>query len=176
MVPGADTRLGARRPRRPLQRASPRVRHVVPRAVLPALIDMTRRDPRLADAPPAFIAERRAPSRAGPSRRASPEASYRARLDVDALIDRIAGPVFYRHLVVQEPMAAAEVERLVDDVLSRRLPSNTRSLTTLRRAAGLHGDAVEAVGGLHRALLVAHDDQLRLLAELGDAGRGSGAG
>src|SRR4029079_352939 len=35
-------------------------------------------------------------------------------------------------------------------------------------AAGLHGDAVEAVGGLHRALLVADDDQLRLGTELRD--------
>ena len=37
----------------------------------------------------------------------------------------------------------------------------------LRRAAGLHGDAVEAVGGLHGALLVADDDELGLVAELG---------
>ena len=42
----------------------------------------------------------------------------------------------------------------------------TRSLTTLLLAAGLHRDAVEDVGGLHRALLVAHDEELRLLAEL----------
>ena len=38
----------------------------------------------------------------------------------------------------------------------------------LRRAAGLHGDAEQAVAGLHRALLVADDEQLRSLAELGD--------
>ena len=44
------------------------------------------------------------------------------------------------------------------------------------RAAGLHGDAVEAVGRLHRALLVAHDDQLGLVAELVRPGRGSGGG
>jgi hypothetical protein len=30
----------------------------------------------------------------------------------------------------------------------------------------LHRDAVQAVGRFHRALLVAHDDELRLLAEL----------
>ena len=39
---------------------------------------------------------------------------------------------------------------------------------TLLRAAWLHRDAVEDVRGLHRALLVAHDDELRLLAELAD--------
>ena len=38
----------------------------------------------------------------------------------------------------------------------------------LGAAAGLHRDAEQAVGGLHRALLVADDEQLRLLAELGD--------
>src|SRR5438132_6417495 len=34
------------------------------------------------------------------------------------------------------------------------------------RAAGLHGDAVEAVGRLHSALLVGDDEQLGLVAEL----------
>ena len=89
---------------------------------MPALIDMTRRDPALATLHKAFIAERRAPSRAaieaGITRGELP-----ADLDVDGLIDRIAGPVFYRQLVVQQPMAAAEVGRLVDDVLRGRLPS-----------------------------------------------------
>src|SRR5688500_3631039 len=47
-------------------------------------------------------------------------------------------------------------------------PSSDRDLLAQhsRRAAGLHRHAVEAVGGLHRALLVADDDELRFLAEL----------
>src|SRR5688572_32806673 len=36
------------------------------------------------------------------------------------------------------------------------------------RPAGGHRDAVEAVGGLHRPLLMAHDQQLRLATELLD--------
>src|SRR6478609_8338891 len=44
-----------------------------------------------------------------------------------------------------------------------RQPSGGDALADhVGRAAGLHGHAVEAVGGLHRALLVAHDDQLGL--------------
>ena len=46
----------------------------------------------------------------------------------------------------------------------------------LRRAARLHRDAEQAVAGLHRALLVADDEQLRLAAELVDQTRGSDAG
>lgn len=104
--------------------------------VLPVLIDATRRDPALADLHRAFVAERRAPSRraieAGIARGELP-----ADLDVDAFIDRIAGPVFYRTLVTRTPMEADEIERLVDDVLSRRWPSSSaRSRpATSRRAA-----------------------------------------
>ena len=89
---------------------------------MPVLLDMTHRDPALAELHKTFIAERRTPSRlaieAGMARGELP-----TDIDVDALIDRIAGPVFYRHLVVQEPMTPDEVERLVDDVLNQRLPS-----------------------------------------------------
>ncbi len=60
------------------------------------MIDATRRDPALADLHRAFIAERRAPPRraveGGVERGELPDD-----LDVDALIDRIAGPVFYRN-------------------------------------------------------------------------------
>src|SRR5947208_898281 len=38
----------------------------------------------------------------------------------------------------------------------------------LRGAAGLHADAEQAVTRLHRALLVAHDQQLCVATELGD--------
>lgn len=90
---------------------------------IPVLLDVTRREPGLAEVHQQFIAERRGPSRraleAGVARGELP-----ADIDVEALIDRIAGPVFYRHLVVQRPMSGAEIERLVDDVivaaLSRR--------------------------------------------------------
>jgi len=49
-----------------------------------------------------------------------------ADVDAERLVDRLAGPVFYRHLVVQEPYTPAEVERLVDDVLAGRLPTRRR--------------------------------------------------
>lgn len=100
---------------------------------MPVLLDITRRDPSLATLHKAFIAERRTPSRtaieAGIERGELPDD-----IDIDGLIDRIAGPIFYRHLVVQEPMAPAEVERLVDDVLSPRLPTTATSSMKKRRA------------------------------------------
>lgn len=88
---------------------------------LPVLIDVTRRDPDLADLHRSFVAERRAPARravtAGVARGELP-----ADLDVEALVDRLAGPVFYRYLVARSPMTDAEIERLVDDTLAGRLP------------------------------------------------------
>ena len=103
---------------------------------LPVLIDMTRRDPNLEDLHRAFIAERRAPSRRAVERGIE-RGELPDDLDVDAFIDRVAGPVFYRTLVTRTPMSAREIERLVDDVLSRQWPSRpARSRpATNRRAA-----------------------------------------
>jgi AcrR family transcriptional regulator len=92
---------------------------------MPVLLDMTRRDPGLRDLHRRFIDERRAPSRraieAGVARGELPP-----EVDAEALVDRIAGPIFYRQLVAQRPMGPAEVERLVDDVLAGGLPPAER--------------------------------------------------
>ena len=89
---------------------------------MPVLIDLCRRDPALRPLHRAFIAERRQPAldaiRRGVARGELPDDT-----DPDLLVDRIAGPVFYRYLVVQEPYGAADVERLVDDVLATRSPA-----------------------------------------------------
>lgn len=98
---------------------------------MPVLLDITRRDPAMAKLHEDFIAERRTPSRvaieAGIERGELP-----ADLDVESLIDRIAGPVFYRHLVVQDSMTPAEVERLIDDVLGGQLPTKTTTATSAK--------------------------------------------
>ena len=89
---------------------------------MPVLLDISRRDPALRPLHRAFIAERRRPA-VEVIRRGIERGELPADVDADLLVDRIAGPVFYRHLVVQEPYSAAEVERLVDDVLATRAPS-----------------------------------------------------
>ena len=66
----------------------------------------------------------------------------------------------------RHPAVTGERQALVDDPLDDHL----------RRTAGLHGHAEQAVAGLHRALLVADDQQLRLAGGTRRAGRGSGAG
>jgi AcrR family transcriptional regulator len=88
---------------------------------MPALLDMTRRDPALADLHQQFIAERREPSRSA-VRAGILRGELPADVDVDVLLDRLAGPVFYRNLIAQRPMSAAEVDGLVDDVLDGTLP------------------------------------------------------
>ena len=88
---------------------------------MPVVLDISRRDPSLRPLHRAFIAERRHPAleviRRGVERGELPDD-----IDGDALVDRIAGPVFYRHLVVQDAYTPAEVEHLVDDVLATRAP------------------------------------------------------
>jgi AcrR family transcriptional regulator len=85
--------------------------------MLPVLLDAATRDPTLAPLHRQFIQERRQPARevirSGVERGEAP-----ADIDVEALVDRLAGPVFYRFLVVREPYRRADVERLVDDTLT----------------------------------------------------------
>jgi AcrR family transcriptional regulator len=89
---------------------------------MPTLIDMSRRDDSLRPLHRAFIAERRRPSIAA-IRRGVERGELPPDVDAERLVDRIAGPVFYRQLVVQEPYNAKDVERLVDDVLAGQLPT-----------------------------------------------------
>jgi AcrR family transcriptional regulator len=92
---------------------------------MPVLLDITRRDPALRPLHEAFIAERRSPALAA-VRRGIERGELPDDLDAELLADRIAGPVFYRHLVVQVPYGPADIERLVDDVLTGALPRRGR--------------------------------------------------
>ena len=74
-------------------------------------------------------------------------------------------------------MTTAMRTRKIHSIAARRY-RRARQLGTasalgehLGAAAGLHRHAEQAVGGLHRALLVAHDEQLGLVAELGNEGQ-----
>lgn len=93
---------------------------------LPSMLDMTRRDESLRPVHRDFIAERRHPS-LDAIRRGVERGELPADIDAERLVDRLAGPVFYRHLVVQEPYTARDIECLVDDVLAGRLPMRRRS-------------------------------------------------
>lgn len=93
---------------------------------LPAMLDMTQREPSMREVHRDFVAERRQPS-LDAIRRGLERGELPADLDAERLVDRLAGPVFYRHLVVQEPYTGGDVERLVDDVLGGRLPTRRRA-------------------------------------------------
>lgn len=88
---------------------------------MPVLLDIARRDPALEPLHREFVAERRRPPVEavvrGIGRGELPDD-----VDPELLVDRIAGPIFYRHLVQQEPYRPDEVVRLVDDVLAGALP------------------------------------------------------
>jgi AcrR family transcriptional regulator len=85
--------------------------------VLPVMLDLARRDEALRPLHRRFVQDRRRPSLAaiakGIERGELPEGS-----DAESMVDRIAGPIFYRFLVLQDPYGKRQVERLVDDVLA----------------------------------------------------------
>ncbi|MDQ3147760.1 MAG: TetR/AcrR family transcriptional regulator [Actinomycetota bacterium] len=93
---------------------------------LPSMLDMTRRDESLQPVHRAFVAERRQPSLDAIGRGVA-RGELPPGVDAERLVDRLAGPVFYRLLVVQEAYTAGDVERLVDDVLAGRLPTSRRA-------------------------------------------------
>jgi AcrR family transcriptional regulator len=97
---------------------------------MPVFLDITRRDASLRPLHREFIAERRRPSLDAVAR-AVERGELPDDVDAERLVDRIAGPVFYRHLVVQDPYTVADVEQLVDDVLDGELPRRVSA----RRAA-----------------------------------------
>ena len=97
--------------------------------MLPVLLDAATRDPALAPVHRDFIRERRQPAR-DVIRRGVERGELPADVDVESLIDRLAGPVFYRFLVVHEPYRRADVERVVDATLcslSTSAPRRQRS-------------------------------------------------
>jgi AcrR family transcriptional regulator len=85
--------------------------------MLPVLLDAAFRDPTLTPVHREFVRERRQPARQVIGRGVA-RGELPADVDVEALIDRLAGPVFYRFLVVQQPYDRADVERLVDATLA----------------------------------------------------------
>jgi AcrR family transcriptional regulator len=85
--------------------------------MLPVLLDASFRDANLAPLHRAFIRDRRRPARLV-LERAIERGELPTHVGVDTLIDRIAGPVFYRFLVVQQPYRRSDIERLVDDTLA----------------------------------------------------------
>jgi AcrR family transcriptional regulator len=89
--------------------------------LLPVLLDAVFREAALRPVHREFINERRQPAREV-IRRGVDRGELPGDVDVEALIDRLAGPVFYRLLVVQEPYRRADVEHLVDTTLQTFVP------------------------------------------------------
>lgn len=87
--------------------------------MLPAMLDATFRDPSLTPLLRSFTDARRQPTR-DLLARAVERGDLPADVDVERLIDRIAGPIFYRYLVLQQPYGPDEVADLVADVLATR--------------------------------------------------------
>ena len=92
---------------------------------LPSMMDMARRDKALLSAHRAFITDRRRPS-VDAIQRGIERGELPADTDAETLVDRLAGPVFYRQLVVQQPYTARDVEHLVNDTLAGPLPNLPR--------------------------------------------------
>jgi AcrR family transcriptional regulator len=93
--------------------------------VLPVMLDLARRDESLRPLHGRFIADRRRPSVAA-VQRGIERGELPAGTDAQLVVDRIAGPIFYRFLVVQDPYSAADVERLVTEVLDAQRPAGAR--------------------------------------------------
>jgi AcrR family transcriptional regulator len=84
--------------------------------MLPAMLDATFRQPALKPLLQAFTDARRQPTR-DLLGRAIERGDLPADTDVERLIDRLAGPIFYRFLVLQQPYGPDDVAALVADVL-----------------------------------------------------------
>jgi AcrR family transcriptional regulator len=100
--------------------------------MLPAMLDACFRDPTMRPLLQEFTRARRQPAR-DIIRRAVRRGDLPAGTDVERLIDRIAGPIFYRFLVLQDPYSRREVATLVGDVLAgycKTVAVDMRSLTT----------------------------------------------
>lgn len=85
--------------------------------MLPAMLDAAFRDPSLKPLLQAFTDARRQPTR-DLLARAIERGELPDDVDVERLIDRIAGPIFYRFLVLQQPYGPDDVASLVADALA----------------------------------------------------------
>jgi AcrR family transcriptional regulator len=83
---------------------------------IPAMIIARNRDPELAEAHRAFIAERRSEA-AGVVARGVARGELRADADVELVVDLVAGPLFYRILINGDSLADGYVDGLVEAVL-----------------------------------------------------------
>ncbi len=84
--------------------------------VLPSLIDAAERDPELADLRAVNIAQRRATFE-HVLRRGVERGEVEPGLDLDLVIDLLAGPFFYRRLMGRRVFGRGDIEPLLDLVL-----------------------------------------------------------
>jgi hypothetical protein len=84
--------------------------------VLPSLIDAAERDPELAQLRQVNIAQRRATFEEV-LRRGIQRGELDAGIDIDLVIDLLAGPFFYRRLVGRREVASSDIEPMLDLVL-----------------------------------------------------------
>ena len=89
--------------------------------ILPALVDAAGRDPELAELHSVLIHERRAQSLTLVERGVE-RGELRRDVDRELLLDRIVGPIFYRHLILHRATTPDEVAALVDGALAGHQP------------------------------------------------------
>jgi AcrR family transcriptional regulator len=90
-------------------------------AVFRALIGQAQHDPHMAEVFRAkYLDEQRERDRL-PLRRAVDRGELSADLDLDASVDQLVAPIYYRVLVTGQPVDAAFIDRLLDDFLDRYL-------------------------------------------------------
>jgi AcrR family transcriptional regulator len=85
--------------------------------VLPTMIDGTFRDETVAAHQRAIVSDRRQRTKTI-LQRAVDRGELDASTDFDIIIDRLTGPIFYRHLLLREPTSDAYIEALVDAVIT----------------------------------------------------------
>ena len=83
---------------------------------IPRMVAESARQPAMRDAQRDFVGRRRTHA-IEMVERAIARGELRADTDATVLVDMIAGPLFYRHLVTGEPTDGAYVDALVDSVL-----------------------------------------------------------
>jgi AcrR family transcriptional regulator len=90
-------------------------------SLIPAMIEASERSPKFRALNEAFMAAKRAPLK-DRLKIAMKRGEIRAGLDVETLMAVLAGPMFYRRLLVHQPLSKAFVDDLVDLVLGGAAP------------------------------------------------------
>jgi AcrR family transcriptional regulator len=86
-------------------------------ALLPVLVDASFREPEVFERQRAFVRDRRGTLRAI-LQRGVERGELGPEVDVDILAERLAAPLFYRHLISHDPIGDAYLARLVDSTLA----------------------------------------------------------